>query len=233
MPLSALNSLHRHDIEVERSIKRLRWFRRVYLEQVAAVSHETGIDIDVDTARLTEAFLSWSDEIGSLKPSNCTERRRLVDFSAGLMLSRLLQSAPLSTNIAHADANADSPASYWPEGYVHVAFSLSVRQAVLRQEFDEEAGAAPAFDDLQSWQCFQEDAASVPGIAIAYFLHFAGSKPYRKLPVESLTTRRQQSKSRGQLRLVRGRDDLPASGKAAVAKAARPALPGNIRARNC
>ena len=229
MPLSALKSLNRSDIEVERSIKRLRWFRRVYLEQVAAVTHETGISFDVDTACLTEAHLEWSDALERLKSSDCAQRRRIVDLSAGLMLKKLLQSAPLAASGANANTVAASPASYWPEGYVHVAFCLSVRQAVLRQEFDEDAGAGPAFDDLQSWQCFQEDAASEPGIAVAYLQLFAGSEPDRQLPPESLSTGRKQSKSRRQLRLVRNGDGFPASQNAAVAKMARPALPGNIR----
>ncbi len=229
MPLSALKSLHRSDIEVERSIKRLRWFRRVYLEQVSAVTHETGIGFDVDTACLTEAHLEWSDALERQKPSDGAERRRIVDLSTGLMLNKLLQSAPLAARGANASAAADSPASYWPEGYVHVAFCLSVRQAVLRQEFDEDAGAGPAFDDLQSWQCFHEDAVKEPGIAAAYLQLFAGPEPNRQMPAESWPPGRQQSKNLRQLRLVRGGYDSPSFRNAAVANMARPALPGSIR----
>ena len=229
MPLSALKSLNRNDIEIERSLKRLRWFRRVYLEQVAAVTRETGISFDVDTACLTAAHLEWRDGLERLKPSDCAERRRIVDLSAGLMLNKLLQSAPLAASGANANSVADSPASIWPEGYVHVAFCLSVRQAVLRQEFDEDAGAGPTFDDLQSWQCFYEDTAQEPGIAVAYLQLFAGTEPKRRKPRESLPAGRRQSKDRRQLRLVVGGADLTASQNVAVAKVARPALPGNIR----
>ena len=227
MPLSALKSLNRNDIEVERSIKRLRWFRRVYLEQVAAVTDETGISFDVDTVCLTEAHLKWSDALTRLKPSDCAERRRIVDLSAGLMLKELLRSAPLAT--AGANASAAAAASFWPEGYVHVAFCLGVRQAVLRQEFDEDAGAGPGFDDLQSWQCFYDDTANDPGIAVAYLQHFAGSGTGRPMPAKTLPSGRQQSHFRRQLRLVRSGDDVPASQNAVAAEMSRRALPDNIR----
>ncbi|MCR8722754.1 HAD family hydrolase [Frigidibacter sp. ROC022] len=182
MTLPAPQLLTAPDTQVRRAVRRLRWFRRAFLEQIAVVSEDSGIAFDVDTIRLAEAFVEWSAAFESRKPTAQHDKRRYVDHVSGLMLDRLLRKAPLSARHHENVENPDSAAQFWPEGYACVVFCLNVRAAVLAQDFGETVEDAPQMNNLRDWMSFRDSVAERPEIAISYLQHFAGLEPDWQFP---------------------------------------------------
>ena len=182
MTLPAPELLLAPDTQVRRAVRRLRWFRRAFLEQVAVVSEDCGIPFDVDTIRLADAFLEWSTAFERKKPTSRYDKRRYVDHVSGVMLDQLLRKAPLSARRDVSAQTSNSPAQFWPEGYTCVVFCLNVRSAVLAQDFGETVEDAPQMDSLRDWTSFRENVAERPESAISFLQHFAGLEPDWQFP---------------------------------------------------
>jgi hypothetical protein len=177
MLLHAPTLLVEPEVRVNHAVRRLRWFRRAFLEQMSALTQACGIAYHVDTPRLADAFLAWSVEFERDKPANPQDKRRFVDHLSGLMLKALLRAGPLSAPHDPASAQSPDPVQYWPEGFAYVVFCLNMRAAVLAQDFDESTIPAPQLDDIRDWHSFRENVAHVPGRAVGFFQHFAGLTP--------------------------------------------------------
>ena len=176
MSLPALKLLETPGTQVKRAVRRLRWFRRAFMEQIASVSRDCGIAFDVDTTRLAGAFLEWSAAFEAGKPAQEAQERAYVDFAAGMMFDHLLAHAPLSARTPGRDA-AMTPVEFWPEAYACAVFCLNVRQAVLAQEYGEAAAESARMDDLRGWWSFRENLRETPRMAVAYLQHLAGGAP--------------------------------------------------------
>lgn len=176
MSLPALKLLETPGTQVKRAVRRLRWFRRAFMEQIASVSRDCGIAFDVDTTRLAGAFLEWSAAFEAGKPAQEAEERAYVDFAAGMMFDHLLAHAPLSARTPGRDA-ATTPVEFWPEAYACAVFCLNVRQAVLAQEYGEAAAESERMNDLRGWWSFRENLRETPRMAVAYLQHLAGGTP--------------------------------------------------------
>ncbi|MEO9779729.1 MAG: hypothetical protein ABJH07_24145 [Sedimentitalea sp.] len=203
MTLPAPTLLLTPDTQVRRAVRRLRWFRRAFLEQVAVVSEDCGIPFDVDTIRLADAFLQWSAAFERKKPTSRHDKRRYVEHVSGLMLDQLLRKAPLSARPNHNARPSKSPSHFWPEGYACVVFCLNVRAAVLAQDFGETVEDAPQMENLRDWMSFRENVVEKPESAISFLQHFAGLKPDWQFPDLFHPSPRQ---SPPQLTLVRSPD---------------------------
>ncbi|GAA6177329.1 hypothetical protein [Sulfitobacter pacificus] len=182
MTLPAPELLLTPNTQVRRAVRRLRWFRRAFLEQVAVISEDCGIPFDIDTIRLADAFLEWSAAFERKKPTSRADKRRYVDHVSGLMLEQLLRKAPLSARCGDKAPNDATPAQLWPEGYACVVFCLNVRAAVLAQDFGVQVEDAPQMESLRDWMSFRENVAETPENAISFLQHFAGLKPDWQFP---------------------------------------------------
>ncbi len=167
---------------IRRSVRRLRWFRASFAEQLAKISAQTGVDYDIDDQRLAAAFLDWLRAFEAQKAGASVDRRAFVGFAAGLMLRMLLKQAPLSVRHVPAQADATNPAYFWPEGYVYVAYCLNIRAAVLEQDFHEDRRIAPSLGEIRAWWSFRENVAQDPALGIAFLDMFAGDEPDWEMP---------------------------------------------------
>lgn len=167
---------------VRQAVRRLRWFKSSFESQVESVSADTGIIFDIDHQNLTRCFLQWLQSFEAQKPANRRDRHAYVGFAAGLMLRQLMTSKPLMVKSAPSDANLEEPAYFWPEGYVYVVYCLNVRQAVLKQEFDEDVSPAPEFSEIRTWWSFRENASDDPSTTIPFLDLFAGDDPDWVMP---------------------------------------------------
>ena len=204
MSRPALSIVRNRAGEVKRDVRRLRWFRRAFLEQVASVSGHTRTGYYVDTARLAGAFLTWSREIDRQKPSAEADKRPFVDFAAGLMLRELIVAGPLTARRSGSDDPGAEPHAFWPEGYAYVTFCLNIRDAVLQQTYHETAGTSATFHDLRTWWSFRENVAEDPRLALPFLELFAGISPVWTRP-DSFLARREAKPApvgAGKLRLV-------------------------------
>jgi beta-phosphoglucomutase-like phosphatase (HAD superfamily) len=228
MSLPALNLVSNAVAEVKRDVRRLRWFRRAFLEQVASVSHETHITFDVDTPRLAEAFIDWSKAFELQKPSAEPDKRRYVDFAAGLMLANLIRKAPLRSRQVGVDDPVVAPSAFWPEGYAYLAFCLNIRDAVLKQNYGEDGEPSDAIDDLRTWWSFRENVSEDPRLAIPFLEYFAGVRPEWSQP-DNFRARldvRKEAGRLGKLRLVHDGDLQPDTVRAKAAL--RPVLEASV-----
>ena len=167
---------------VRKSVQRLRWFANSFREQVAVTTAETGIGYSVDDAKLAAAFASWLRSFEVQKPDYEEERRPFVGFAAGLMLQSLFEAAPATALQSGSDAGANTPAEFWPEGYLYVSYCLRLRGLVLAQDFEEAPPSPPISCDLRTWWSFKENLMIDPSRAIAFLDLFAGEKPDWNMP---------------------------------------------------
>jgi hypothetical protein len=165
------------DLPVRRAVRRLRWFKRAFHDQVQAIGAASGVRYAVDDARLGQVFVAWLRDFEAQKPSGADARRAYVNFASGLMLRHLIGANPLSARGIPVGSDASNPAFYWPEGYVYVAFCLNVRAAVLEQDFDETLALAPDLADIRAWWSFRENVEADPTLAIAFLDLFSGAEP--------------------------------------------------------
>ena len=177
MSLPALDLVLHPETPVKRDVRRFRWFRRAFVEQVASVSRACGIGFEVRTERLAEAFVDWSRAFAAQKPDGEADKRAFVDFASGLMLYHLLRTMPVTAGVPDNRAPDAAPVAFWPAGFACLAFCLNVRKAVLAQNFGETSEPAPEIDDLRSWWSFRENVAESGARAVPFFSLFAGAEP--------------------------------------------------------
>ncbi len=163
-------------------VRRLRWFRTSFREQLERIAAQSGVRYRLDERRLTAAFLDWLRAFEAQKPRSPRARRAYVGFAAGLMLQSLVRHAPLSVEALPEEADRTNPAYFWPEGYVYVAYCLTIRAAVLQQEFHEDLHTAPELHEIRSWWSFRENVEEDAELAIAFLDLFAGDVPNWSMP---------------------------------------------------
>ena len=167
---------------VRKSVRRLRWFKASFHEQVDALSQVTGVTFDLDDRKLAAVFFDWLRAFEAQKPQNPEARRDYVGFAAGLMLESLVRWKPLTATGLPPAPDTSNPAYFWPEGYVYVAYCMNIRAAVLEQDFDEARDTAPAMEEIRTWWSFKENTAEDPALAIAFLDLFSGEDPNWSMP---------------------------------------------------
>lgn len=167
---------------VRKTVRRLRWFKTSFNEQAEQVTADKGIGFVIHEQRQAACFIDWLRAFDAQKPKNRDSRRDYVGFAAGLMLRSLLKHEPVQVVSLPQDPDPKDPAYFWPEGYLYVAYCLSVRAAVLEQDFDEHLHLTPSLSDLATWRSFRENVREAPGLGIAFLDLFAGSDPEWEMP---------------------------------------------------
>lgn len=171
---------------LRKTVRRLRWFKTSFAEQVEDVEREKGLAFAINEQKQAAAFVDWLRAFEAQKPQSGTgqtdSRRDFVGFAAGLMLRSLLKHDPLEVINQPNTTDSNDPAYFWPQGYVYVSYCLTVRAAVLEQDFHEELHLAPSIGDLKTWQSFKENVVDDPSIGIAFLDLFAGDHPQWNMP---------------------------------------------------
>jgi hypothetical protein len=167
---------------VRKSVRRLRWFVQTFRAQMDQMQTDTGLEFALDAGKLSAAFLDWLRAFEAQRPGDPADRRRYTGFAAGLMLRTLLEHAPATVQNPEQAQKADIPEHFWPEGYLYVSYCLTVRSAVLEQDFHETQPAVPELHDLRTWWSFRENATEDASAAISFLDLFAGETPDWSMP---------------------------------------------------
>ena len=162
---------------VRQAVRRLRWFRRSFREQVANIAAGSGMDLEIADDRLAEVFVSWLRRFEAQKPADAGARRAYTRFSSGLMLREMLRADPLTVRAAPKVTDARDPAHFWPQGHAYATYCVNVRAAVLAQEFGETLELAHWWNDVEAWWSFKENVEQDPPLAIPYLDLFCGDEP--------------------------------------------------------
>jgi len=182
MDRTAINALIRERQPVRKTVRRLRWFKQSFNEQIGQLSARTGVQFAINEQAQAAAFVDWLRAFEAQKPTQAADRRRYVGFAAGLMLRALIKHAPLRVTAMPADADRDDPAYFWPEGYAYVSYCINVRAAVLQQDFDEQTSIAPELADVRTWWSFKENVQEDHSLGIAFLDLFTGVDPQWDMP---------------------------------------------------
>jgi len=183
MTQPALQVLAKSRQPVRKAIRRLRWFIESFKQQMLEISSETGTLYEFNEQRATMLFLDWLRAFDAQKPVNPDDHRAYVGFAAGLMLRMMLKHEPITAISLPLDADRETnPAYFWPEGYVYVAYCLTVRGAVLEQDFREDLRSVPESTEIRTWWSFRENVREEPALAIAFLDMFAGDPPQWAMP---------------------------------------------------
>lgn len=162
---------------IRKAAQHLRWFIRVFEQQVEQTSLETGTRYAVDRQILAEVFIEWKKAFDAHKPAHDANRLAYVGFAAGLMLRALVTRKPVKVLARSKEADQAKPAYFWPEGYLYVVFCLNVRGLVIEQDFNGEQHLHDDLIDLRTWWSFKENVAEDASLAIAFLDLFAGGRP--------------------------------------------------------
>lgn len=167
--------------DLSRRLRRLHFFDTHFRNHVTTLAARNGLSITVDTVRLTEAFLSWGETFARQRAAAEVNRRDYAIFSAGLLLSHLIQIAPVSVSAARRSARtAETPSSivaFWPEGFLYTGYCVNALDALLRQESGRGITPTAKLDDLRVWQSFRENAREDPTSVVGFFDLFVGCTP--------------------------------------------------------
>lgn len=170
------------DQPLRKTVRRLRWFKTSFTEQIDRLAQEKGLEFTINEPRQAAAFIDWLRAFEAQKPTSSDNRRDYVGFAAGLMLRALIKHNPLELVAGPDQSNPNDPAHFWPQGYAYVAYCLNVRAAVLEQDFDENVELAPVLADIKTWQSFKENVREDPSLGIAFLDLFAGDSPQWTMP---------------------------------------------------
>ena len=167
---------------LRKSVRRLRGFAASFEAQMRATSERTGIVFELHHDRLTAAFLDWVEDFERQKPGVVADRMPYVGFAAGLMLKSLILHDPVRVTALPPGADRDTPAHFWPEGHLYVAYCLNIRGCVLEEDFHAVQQRVPELDDIRTWWSFRENVAEDPATAIAFLDLFSGQEPDWSMP---------------------------------------------------
>lgn len=170
------------DLALHKEAQRMRWLFEAYEHQQDLTEREIGVAYRTDRQALTLAFADWLSEFEAQKPADSRRNTAYVGFAAGLMLRALIRHNPSSACSRPKGVPENDPAHFWPEGYLYVAFCLSVRGRVLRSDYGEQQFQSGKLDDLRTWWSFRENTSEDPSLAIGFLDLFAGCEPSWDFP---------------------------------------------------
>jgi hypothetical protein len=206
-----LSSELAHIPDLRRQVRSLRYFRSSFNRGTDLVASHLEIDVEVDQARITSAFLNWADKFNLQKPHAALNRQDFSAFACGLLLSELIQAQPLRVSLKPEQAESSAlpaealaVARYWPEGFLLTSYCASVLEALMQQDFGESVTFAPVATHTRTWWSFRENAQEDSSSAIGFFDLFLGNEPNWQQPEAALerpAIRREALKHNTQIRL--------------------------------
>ena len=174
--------------DVRHRVRQLRWFKASFRHDARLVSERYGLAFTIDDARLTEAFLNWTEVFSANKDYARLDRRDFVTFAAGLLLRELISARPVHVEAGVVAGEAVAPhdetwaiAHAWPEGFLYTNYCLCILAAVLEQEGTALTLMALA-DDLRTWWSYRENASEDPARAVGFLDLFTGNEPNWFMP---------------------------------------------------
>ena len=169
--------------DIRHRVRQLRWFKTTFKQHARLIAQRYGLAYEVDDARLTEAYLNWTEVFSQNVGFSDLDRRDFVTFAAGLLVRELMNSAPAqSTETADADSadvasDATSPiARAWPEGFLYTNYCLCVIHIVLEQE-GVTLTLPTLADDLRTWLSYRENVGQDKSLAIPFLDLLIGNEP--------------------------------------------------------
>ena len=169
-------------LALHKEAQRLRWLFGAFEHQQHVTEQETGFTYRTDRHDLASAFSDWLKDFEAQKPADSRSNAAYVGFAAGLMLRALIRHTPASVHARPKSVHENDPAHFWPEGYLYVAFCLSVRGQVLRSDYGERQHQSGKLSDLRTWWSFKENTSEDPSLAIGFLDLFAGCEPVWDFP---------------------------------------------------
>ncbi|WP_375452195.1 hypothetical protein [uncultured Devosia sp.] len=156
--------------------RQMRWFRAAFASYVRQSGEELGGAFEIDHTRLGTAFVSWLRALERERPRTGEGRREFLDFAASLMLQELIKTMPIRLSGA-VGVRSDAGAMFWPEGFVLTHFCLLVHDAVIAQEYSENATVSPKIDQAGFWWTYRENATEDYRLSAAFFQSLLGYQP--------------------------------------------------------
>lgn len=167
---------------VRRAIRRLRWFRASFREQLRELETATGNRYQLDEQALARAFAHWLKTFNGQKATADYGRYRFTYYAAGLMLRALIDEQPVCVSQTQEDADPNNPAYFWPEGYAYVSYCLNLSAEVVYQEFGKCLDLDSSLQDIRTWCSFRENVSEDPALAIPFLEKFARLEPNWEAP---------------------------------------------------
>lgn len=161
--------------DLSHQMRRLRFFDGYFRRTVATIARLNGLEAEIDTTRLTAAFLDWAEDFERQRQFAAENRRDFTIFSAGLMVYHLISHEVVTARPAPGTERPSEQAAVWPAGFLVTSFAVTALDAVLA-----EPGGLPVSrmaDEARFWQSFRETAATAPEQAIALFDLILGGEP--------------------------------------------------------
>ena len=169
--------------DMSHRVRQLRWFKTTFKQHARLISQRYGLGYEIDDARLTEAYLNWTEAFSQDLGYSDLDRRDFITFAAGLLVRELMRGAPAqSTKSAAADApgvisdEALPIARDWPEGFLYTNYCLCVLHIVLEQE-GVTLTLPTLADDLRTWWSYRENVGEDLSLAIPFLDLLIGNEP--------------------------------------------------------
>jgi hypothetical protein len=175
--------------DARHKIRHLGWFRGSFERCAEVVGERRGIDYEVDSERLAEAFLDWAEDFSAQKKFSALAPADFAVFSAGQLIKQLIRNdvarARLRSGRVRPDDLGDkfaAIAEFWPEGFLYVNYCLGILEIVMSQDFHGELELKPPAEDLRAWWSFRENTREDPALASGFLDAFLGKEPNWRQP---------------------------------------------------
>lgn len=169
--------------DIRYRVRQLRWFKTTFKQHARLIAQRYGLGYDIDDARLTEAYLNWTEAFSENLGFSDLDRRDFITFAAGLLVRELLRSEPaqglVSTSVEARDVSEDATlpiARAWPEGFLYTNYCLCVLHIVLEQE-GVILTLPTLADDLRTWWSYRENVGEDASLAVPFLDLLIGNEP--------------------------------------------------------
>ena len=176
-------------LDLSRRLRRLRFFDEHFQSSIRTLATRIGLSVTIDHIRLTEAFLAWGENLTRQREASITDQHDFMLFSAGVLLTHLIQMKPLVIGpIDRGDPEFRPPEGmeeiivFWPEGFLYTSYCVSVLQSVFGQHVDGTLPVAEIARDLRSWWSFRENVREESFSAVGFLDLFVGAEPNFDVP---------------------------------------------------
>ncbi len=168
-----------------KALRRLRWFKESFYNQINIVSVDNNASFKTDNTRLAECFICWLKEFELKKPNDPALELEFIRHASGMMLKQLLIQKPVEALHTPDRKDRSEAFTFWPEGYLYVSYCLNVRKLVMDKDFDESINLDDKIDQIGTWWSFKENVETERvDYAIPFLDIFAGDEPRFEAPGE-------------------------------------------------
>lgn len=131
----------------------------------------------IDSVAMATAFANWRETFDATRHLADINRGDFVVYSAGALLSEMLNSGPLASAPEAVSGLCEVGLAHWPEGYAYASFCLSMAAAVLKGMGAEVLIDQRRADDPAFWNSFRENVSENRSTAPGFFDMLCGIEP--------------------------------------------------------